>query len=191
MSPILSVPSTAPLMSRGMPVAPWFIHDSLAGDKGQQANTAALCGPILVAIGEPVEPRSLAKPYVIFLPTPRFKCEAQWSSFQEEHDLGKVNNDELNALIARVAKSLKYAGKTTLILVENLEHGKQILQQLSNLNGVCASGQAISPTTPLSDEFQLRPCPFSDVTGRPDGSWSVSILSDRSAIQPCVASLAR
>lgn len=91
-----------------------------------------LIGPILeeMTINKGAELGILAKPTIKILRVPKNYDMAQMRVYHEVYDMGVVRNLARNILIAKTAKKHVDADETVLIMINILDHGYLILEQL-------------------------------------------------------------
>ncbi len=91
-----------------------------------------LIGPILeeMTINKGAELGILAKPTIKILRVPKNYDMAQMRVYHEVYDIGVVRNLARNILIAKTAKKHVDADETVLIMINILDHGYLILEQL-------------------------------------------------------------
>ncbi len=104
--------------------------------EGEHYLTAiGLIGPILqeLTINEGAELGILAKPTIKILRVPKNYDLVQHRQYHDVYDIGVVKNLARNILIANTAKKHVDANETVLIMINILEHGNLILEQLTAL----------------------------------------------------------
>ena len=94
-----------------------------------------LIGPILdeLSINEGAELGILAKPTIKILRVPKLYELSQIRQYAEVYELGVTKNVARNILIAKTAKTHVDVGETVLIMINILEHGNRILEQLQQI----------------------------------------------------------
>jgi superfamily II DNA or RNA helicase len=122
-------------ISRVMPNAHWRLGLSatpLMGDLESKLQSLSITGPIIyeVKMETLVDEEHIAKPIVRFLEAPFEEwIEDDWDII---YDRGIVNNEERNMMIAIIALKQLKQGKSSLILIEKLDHGERILELLKD-----------------------------------------------------------
>ena len=93
--------------------------------KENKFKTLALIGPIIyeVKMKKMVDDKKIAKPTMIFIRNHIDPIEGEW---QDIYDQGIVFNEERNLKIAIIALKRLKQGKSSLILIEKTEHGREI-----------------------------------------------------------------
>jgi superfamily II DNA or RNA helicase len=132
----------------------------LGGDRGQKLNTIALCGGNIiskVSVEDMVAAGRVAKPKIIFLPTPQSENLSSWESYPEEYQFGIVENRARNREIAETVKLLRQLNKSILILVEQLDHGRNIQEYLTGFIGQYVTGSdAVETRRRVLKDLQMR-----------------------------------
>lgn len=81
-----------------------------------------------------IEKGKLTPCKIFFVP---FKEKHVWTNYADTYRRAISNNDNRNSMISKLAYGMTYKkGRTTLILVQKIEHGEALIQKLSELHEI-------------------------------------------------------
>lgn len=114
-----------------------------------------LLGPIIgeLTINEGNEAGTLAKPKIKILKTTKDYAIMEMKHYPQVYNAGIVNRIERNLLIAQTTKNHTDSGDTVLIMINHIEHGENILRQLTAL-GVAA--EFVKGSTDGDDRTKIK-----------------------------------
>lgn len=97
-----------------------------------------LIGPVIshMKINTAVEKKILAKPVIKLKKVPYDNFIREQKSYPYAYDAGIVENDVRNHMIIDIADNLRQEGKSSLIMVTKIEHGKRLAQIASERFGL-------------------------------------------------------
>jgi superfamily II DNA or RNA helicase len=104
------------------------------GQKEEKLKSMSLTGPMIydVKMKRLVDKKQLAKPTAIFLRIPRMDTDPHWDlmEYDEQYDKGIVHNAFRNMVFAHVCMEMRRRGFASLLLIEKLAHGENIMALL-------------------------------------------------------------
>jgi superfamily II DNA or RNA helicase len=111
----------------------------MMGEKEEKLKAQALTGPMIVDVEmkQLVDKKQLAKPTAIFIRIPRQSDDPPWNlmDYTEQYSTGMVHNDFRNMILAYAISEMRTRGYASLVLVERLDHGENIIELLKELQG--------------------------------------------------------
>jgi superfamily II DNA or RNA helicase len=144
-------------VSMFLPNARWRLGLSATAcisSKQNAMDSQALTGSIIYEIGMEtlVEEGRIAKPKVFFVDIPYSKKGIKWTDWLDIYSKGIVTHSERNLLVAIISLRLVKRGKSVLILVEAVDHGR-ILQEILEPK---ARVQFISGSSELDERLRAQ-----------------------------------
>lgn len=105
-----------------------------------------LVGPVIarLSIKEGIEKKIISKPKITLLPVPKLGSISKLKSYYEIRDLGIVYNVVRNKLIMAEAKKRVDAGKSCLIIVNEIKHGEKLVKAAGVFEAVFLQGKTAS-----------------------------------------------
>jgi len=126
--------STYQKVSKALKNAYWRLGLSatvMMGTKEEKLKSMAMTGPMIydVKMKKMVDDEQLAKPTAIFIEIPSFDSDPRWDlmEFDELYSEGIVRNEFRNMALAHAIIEMRTRGYGSLVLVEKLNHGENIL----------------------------------------------------------------
>ena len=97
-------------------------------DKGRKFTIIGMLGPVIAKLGitQAIEKGILVKPKIKMLAPPVISCD--YRNFKDIYKFCVVKNFPRNKAIVKQAQSFAAAGKTTLIMIKEIEHGREIVR---------------------------------------------------------------